>query len=45
VVFEVTNRLLVDPPFGGLSPEPPEEGFFFVRSDGTGLRRIAAAGS
>src|SRR4029453_14376773 len=30
VVFEVTNEY-VQVPFRGLSPEPPEEGFFFVR--------------
>jgi hypothetical protein len=40
VVFEVTNDWSYMP---WLSPEPPEEGFFFVRADGTGLRRLAAA--
>ena len=38
VVFEVTNGVAVLP---GLSPEPLKEGFFFVRSDGTGLRWLA----
>src|SRR4029453_8401171 len=27
----------------GLPPEPPEEGIFFVRSDGSGLRRLGDA--
>src|SRR5262249_23999959 len=38
VVFEVTNKVAQLP---GLSPDPLEEGFFFVRADGTGLRRLA----
>src|SRR5262249_54409852 len=40
VVFEVTNKQVVERAFGSLTPQVPEEGFFFVRSDGTGLRRI-----
>jgi hypothetical protein len=38
VVFEVTNGVAKLP---GLSPDPLEEGFFFVRADGTGLRWLA----
>src|SRR5262249_53951183 len=37
VVFEVTNGVAVLP---GISLDPIEEGFFFVRTDGTGLRRL-----
>ncbi len=40
MVFEVTNDFSLYPAF---SPEPPEEGIFFVRADGTGLRRLGAA--
>jgi len=40
VVFEVTNTGVVGPEFGSLSPQLSEEGFFLIRSDGTGLRRI-----
>ncbi len=40
VVFEVTNDWSYLP---ALSPEPAEEGMFFVRPDGTGLRRLGAA--
>src|SRR5262249_8738570 len=35
VVFEVTNRGVVGPEFGSLSPKLVEEGFFLVRSDAT----------
>src|SRR5262249_60420606 len=34
---DVTNRFS---PYPALTPEPREEGIFFVRPDGTGLRRI-----
>jgi hypothetical protein len=37
VIFEVTNRVAV---FPELAPEVPEEGFFYVHADGTGLRRL-----
>jgi len=41
VVFEVTNDLVIESMFQRpLSTEPAEEEFFFVRSDGTGLRRL-----
>ena len=40
VVFEVTNTVVDPSLFGGLSPDPIEEGFFYVRADGTGLRRL-----
>src|SRR5262245_27121733 len=40
VVFEVTNKAVVGPEFGSISPRLTEEGFFVVRSEGTGLRRI-----
>jgi hypothetical protein len=41
VVFEVNNEIAVfGPP---LLPEPEQEGFFFVRADGTGLRRLGPA--
>src|SRR5262249_18509407 len=41
VVFEVSNRTVIQSVFGGLSPElsPDQEGFFFVRADGKGRRR------
>jgi hypothetical protein len=38
VVFEVTNSVAL---FPGISPEPLDEGFFFVRADGTHLRWLA----
>jgi hypothetical protein len=41
VVFEVTNKVVDPSSFGGLSPDPIEEGFFYVRADGSGLRRLA----
>lgn len=37
VVFELTNRFRIFPQF---EPELPEEGIFFVGSDGTGLKRL-----
>jgi hypothetical protein len=37
VVFDVTRQFSERP---ALTPEPPEEGIFFVRADGTGLRRF-----
>ena len=37
VVFEVTNGVAL---FPGISPEPLDEGFFFVRADATHLRRL-----
>jgi hypothetical protein len=41
VVFEVSNGTVFPPSvFGGLSPDPTEEGFFYVRADGTGRRRL-----
>lgn len=40
VVFEVTNELSLP---GTITPEPPEKGIFFVRADGTGLRRLGPA--
>ena len=40
VVFEVTNELSKPPT---ITPEPPEEGIFFVRADGTGLRPLGPA--
>jgi len=40
VVFEVTNKVVDPSSFGGLSPDPIEEGLFYVRADGTGLRRL-----
>ena len=36
VVFEVTSQWFPFP----ILPRPPEEGFFFVRADGRGLRRL-----
>jgi hypothetical protein len=40
VVFEVTKQLSLVP---AVTPEPPEEGIFFVRTDGSGLRRLGLA--
>jgi hypothetical protein len=40
VVFEVTTQFSVYPSF---TPEPPEEGIFLVRADGSGLRRLGPA--
>jgi hypothetical protein len=40
VVFEVTNDLSTP---HTITPEPPEEGIFFVRADGSGLRRLSPA--
>jgi hypothetical protein len=37
VVFDVTRQFSEVP---ALTPEPPEEGVFFVRADGSGLRRL-----
>lgn len=37
VVFELTDDFSMYPP---LTPKPTEEGIFFVRADGTGLRRL-----
>jgi hypothetical protein len=37
VVFDVTSQFSDVP---ALTPEPPEEGVFFVRADGSGLRRL-----
>src|SRR5262249_54910325 len=37
VVFDVTKQLSDIP---ALTPDPPEEGIFFVRADGTGLRSL-----
>src|SRR5262245_27207897 len=37
VVFEITNQFQL---VAHIPLEPEEEGFFFVRSDGTGLRRL-----
>jgi hypothetical protein len=37
VVFQLTNDHSILP---WLVPDPPEEGWFFVRADGTGLRRL-----
>jgi hypothetical protein len=37
VVFEMTNGVAV---FPELAPDVPEEGFFHVHADGTGLRRL-----
>lgn len=37
VVFEVTSAFSL---FPSLTPTPPAEGIFFVRSDGSGLRRL-----
>jgi hypothetical protein len=37
VVFEVTKQFSG---FPALTPEPPEEGIFFVRADGSGLRPL-----
>jgi hypothetical protein len=43
VVFEVADELAVGGPV--LAPLPPEqEGIFFVRSDGSGLRRLGPSG-
>jgi hypothetical protein len=40
VVFEVTNELSTVPQ---LTPEPPDEGIFVVRADGSGRRRLGPA--
>jgi hypothetical protein len=40
VVFEVTKQLSLLP---AVTPEPPAEGIFFVRADGTGLHRLGPA--
>src|SRR5215813_2559339 len=40
VVFEVTKQFSAYPP---LTPEPPAEGIFVVRADGTDLRRLGDA--
>jgi cysteine-rich repeat protein len=40
VVFEITNDHSA---FPELAPEPPAEGIFFVRSDGSGLRWLTPA--
>jgi len=40
VVFEVTKQFSENPP---LTPEPPAEGIFVVRADGTDLRRLGDA--
>jgi hypothetical protein len=40
VVFEVTKQLALD---RAVTPEPPAEGIFFVRADGSGLRRLGPA--
>ena len=37
VIFDVTKQFSQIP---ALTPEPPEEGIFFVRADGTGLRPL-----
>jgi hypothetical protein len=39
-VFEVTKQFSLIP---SLTPEPPEEGIFLVRTDGSGLRRLGPA--
>ena len=40
VVFEVTKQFSL---FPSVTPELPEEGIFFVRADGSGLRRLGPA--
>jgi hypothetical protein len=40
VVFELTSAHSLYPP---ASPKPPQEGIFFVRPDGRGLRRLGPA--
>lgn len=43
VVFEVTDDHMFLPPVSGGVLAPEREGIFFVRSDGTGLRRLDPA--
>lgn len=38
VIFDVSKQFR--PALSGLTPEPPEEGIFFVRADGSRLRRL-----
>jgi len=42
VVFEVSKQT-IPPPFRDRAIEPPEEGIFFVRANGKGLRRLGDA--
>ena len=39
-LFNVTKQFSVTP---AVTPEPPEEGIFFVRADGSGLRKLGPA--
>jgi hypothetical protein len=41
LIFEVTTQVSLIP---SATPQPPEEGIFFVRADGSGLRRLGPAG-
>jgi hypothetical protein len=43
VVFEVTDEFSVSPPLP-LNLSPEQKGFFWVRADGTGLRRLGLPG-